>query len=69
MVFEAISPSVLTPGQLAEYVGDYYSEELLALYRVALEGGELFLRLTNRDTELSKKPLEPSLRMPSAWAA
>ncbi len=62
MVFEAILPPVLTPAQLAEYVGDYYSEELLALYRVVLEGGKLFLRLTNRDTELSKKPLEPSLR-------
>ncbi len=62
MVFEAISPPVLTPAQLAEYVGDYYSNELQTLYQVALEDGKLFLRLANKDTELSKKPLQPSLR-------
>ncbi|MGH9943405.1 MAG: serine hydrolase domain-containing protein [Pyrinomonadaceae bacterium] len=62
MVFEAISPPVLTPAQLAEYVGDYDSDELQALYRVALEDGKLFLRLANKDTEWSKKPLQPSLR-------
>jgi len=62
MVFEAISPPVLTPALLTEYVGDYYSDELQAVYRVALEEGKLFLRLANRDTELSKKPLQPSLR-------
>ncbi len=62
MVFEAISPPVLTPAQLAEYVGDYYSDELQALYRIAMEDGKLFLRLANKDTELSKKPLQPSLR-------
>lgn len=62
MVFEALSPPVLTPAQLDEYVGDYYSDELQALYRVALEGGRLFLRLANKDTEWSKEPLQPSLR-------
>jgi hypothetical protein len=62
MVFEAISPLVLTPAQLAEYVGDYYSDELQALYRVALEDGKLFLRLANKETELSKTPLQPSLK-------
>ncbi|MDQ3755625.1 MAG: beta-lactamase family protein [Acidobacteriota bacterium] len=62
MVFEAISPPVLTPAQLAEYVGDYYSDELQALYRIAMEDGKLFLRLANKDTELSKKPFQPSLR-------
>ena len=62
MVFEAISPPVLAPAQLAEYVGDYYSDELQTLYQAALEDGKLFLRLANRDTKLSKKPLQPSLR-------
>ncbi|MCA1626359.1 MAG: serine hydrolase, partial [Acidobacteria bacterium] len=62
MVFEAISPPALTPAQLAEYVGDYDSDELQTLYQVALEDGKLFLRLANKDTELSKKPLQPSLR-------
>ncbi len=62
MVFEAISPPVLTPAQLAEYVGDYYSDELQTLYRVALEDGKLFLRLTHKDTEWTKKSLQPSLK-------
>lgn len=62
MMFEAILPPVLTPAQLAEYVGDYYSDELQTLYRIALEDGKLFLRLADKDTELSKKPLQPSLR-------
>ncbi|MGH9900561.1 MAG: hypothetical protein ACRD68_01840, partial [Pyrinomonadaceae bacterium] len=62
MVFEAISPPVLAPAQLAEYVGDYYSDELQALYQVALEDGNLFLRLANKDTELARKPLQPSLK-------
>ena len=62
MMFEAILPPALTPAQLAEYVGDYYSDELQTLYRIALEDGKLFLRLADKDTESSKKPLQPSLR-------
>jgi len=62
MVFEAISPPVLAPAQLAEYVGDYYSDELQTLYRIALEDGKLFLRLTQKDTEWTKKSLQPSLK-------
>ncbi len=62
MVFEAFSPLVLAPAQLAEYVGDYESDELQTLYRIALEDGRLFLRPANKDTELSKRPLQPSLK-------
>ncbi len=61
-VFEAISLPVLTPALLAEYAGDYYSDELQTLYRVAHEDGKLFLRLANRDTELAKRPLQTSVR-------
>jgi hypothetical protein len=62
MVFEAISPPALTPAQLAEYAGDYYSDELQAVYRVVLEDGRLFLRLANKETELSKTPLQASVK-------
>jgi len=34
----------LTPAQLAEYAGDYYSEELQVTYLVRLERDTLFVR-------------------------
>jgi hypothetical protein len=51
MVFEAISPPVLAPAQLAEYVGDYYIANLNEMWmwrecrvRTACGSGRLWLR-------------------------
>jgi len=58
VTFEAIQPVSPTPTQLAEYVGDYYSDELQFTYKLALEDGKLFFRQRNAP----KKPLSPTLR-------
>jgi CubicO group peptidase (beta-lactamase class C family) len=42
--FEWHTPTVLAPGSLNAYVGDYYSEELDARYRVAATDSTLLLR-------------------------
>ncbi len=57
VTFEAIQLVSLTPAQLAEYVGDYYSDELQFTYRLVLEEHKLFLRHRNAP----KKPLCPTL--------
>ncbi len=35
----------LTPDQLNQYVGDYYSDELSATYQISLEGNQLYLKV------------------------
>lgn len=40
----AVAPFSLTPTQLAEYVGDYYSDELQVTYKVLLEDNKLVAR-------------------------
>jgi hypothetical protein len=42
--FEAVTPASPTATQLAEYVGDYYNDELQVTYKVTLEKGKLYLR-------------------------
>jgi CubicO group peptidase (beta-lactamase class C family) len=43
--FEGAKPAILSADQLAEYAGEYYSDELQATYKVVLEEGKLFYRL------------------------
>ena len=57
VTFEAIQLVSPTPAQLAEYVGDYYSDELQFTYKLVLEEGKLFFRHRNAP----KKPLSPTL--------
>jgi hypothetical protein len=52
---ELFSP---TPAQLAEYAGEYYSEELGVTYRLALEEG----RLVFKHKHASKSPLFPTIK-------
>ncbi|HKE06166.1 MAG TPA: serine hydrolase domain-containing protein [Blastocatellia bacterium] len=40
-------PLTLTAGQLAEYIGAYYSDELDATYRIVIEEGNLFIKARN----------------------
>jgi len=58
VTFEAIKLVSPTPAQLAEYVGDYYSDELQFTHNLVLEDGKLFFRHRNAP----KKPLSPTLR-------
>jgi CubicO group peptidase (beta-lactamase class C family) len=51
-MIEVISPNA---DQLAEYVGDYCSEELQVTYRIVLERGKLYARYRNSP----KDPLKP----------
>jgi CubicO group peptidase (beta-lactamase class C family) len=44
---KAADVSPLTPKQLQEYAGDYYSDELPALYKLIVEDGKLFLKYRN----------------------
>lgn len=55
--FEAIQLVSPTSAQLAEYVGDYYSDELQFTYKLMLEDDELFFRHKNAP----KNPLSPTL--------
>ncbi len=57
VTFEAIQPVSPTPSQLAEYVGNYYSDELQFTYKLVLENGNLFFRHRNAPN----KPLSPTL--------
>jgi len=57
VTFEAIQPVSPTSTQLAEYVGDYYSNELQFTYKLVLEDGKLLFRHRNAP----KKPLSPTL--------
>lgn len=56
---ELVSPSSV---ELADYAGDYYSDELGVTYKVALEGGKLYVRHENKYKELPTNALEPTLK-------
>jgi hypothetical protein len=58
VIFEAIQLVSPTSTQLAEYVGDYYSDELQFTYKLVLRDGKLFFRHKNAP----KKPLSQTLR-------
>ena len=62
VTFEAVEMVSPSAAQLAEYVGDYYSEELGVTYKVALEDGKLFIRHENRYKDLPRQALEPTVR-------
>jgi CubicO group peptidase (beta-lactamase class C family) len=57
VTFEAIQLVSPTSAQLAEYVGEYYSDELQVTYKLVLENGKLFFRYRNAP----RKPLSPTL--------
>ncbi len=51
---EAAKELSLTPAQLEEYAGEYYSEELLTAYRLVINEGALFIKIRN----ISNMPLK-----------
>ncbi|HYJ45880.1 MAG TPA: hypothetical protein VEV81_04640, partial [Pyrinomonadaceae bacterium] len=63
--FEAVAPASPTAEQLAEYVGDYYNDELQVTYRVVIESGKPFIRLGYGrlgNNFRSKNPLTPTIK-------
>src|SRR5262249_39684201 len=48
---EAVALVVLTPDQLADYAGEYVSEELAATYRLTTRNNQLWLRVNSRRWE------------------
>jgi hypothetical protein len=47
VVHERVEPVSPGAGQLAEFAGIYYSDELDTAYRIVLEGGKIILRVKN----------------------
>jgi CubicO group peptidase (beta-lactamase class C family) len=60
--YEAVRFVTPTPAQLAEYEGDYFSEELQVAYKIILDTGKLFLRHENPHKSYPKEPLEPTFK-------
>ena len=65
VTFEAVTPALPTAEQLAEYAGDYYSDELQVTYKVVVENGKPFIRLGYGrlgNNFRSKNPLTPTIK-------
>jgi CubicO group peptidase (beta-lactamase class C family) len=60
VTLEAVQLVTPTPSQLAEYTGDYRSDEVQATYKIVLENGKLFLRHENEFKNYPKNPLQPT---------
>lgn len=60
VTLEAVQLVKPTPAQLAEYTGDYRSDEAQVTYRIVLENGKLFLKHENEFKDVPKNPLEPT---------
>ena len=45
---------------MAEYVGEYRSDEVQAAYKVVFENGKLFLRHENEYKDYPRNPFEPT---------
>ena len=61
LVLEAVELVTPTPVQLAEYVGEYRSDEILTTYKIVLENGKLFLRHENEYKDYPRNPLDPTV--------
>jgi len=60
IAFESVKLVTPTPPQLAEYIGEYRSDEVQASYSVILEDGRLYLRHENEYKDYPKNPLQPT---------
>jgi dipeptidyl aminopeptidase/acylaminoacyl peptidase/CubicO group peptidase (beta-lactamase class C family) len=58
ITLQAIETVQINADPLAEYAGDYYSEELQATYKLALVGGALYIR----HRSAPEAPLQPGFR-------
>jgi hypothetical protein len=60
VTFEPVQLVKPTSAQLAEYPGDYRSDEVQVTYRIVLEDGKLFVRHENEFKDIPKSPLQPT---------
>ena len=60
IVFESVQLVTPTAAQLAEYIGEYRSDEVQASYKIVLEDGRLYLRHENEYKDYPKNPLQPT---------
>lgn len=60
ITFDRVQLVKPTSAQLAEYSGEYRSDEVQATYKIVVEGGKLFVRHENEFKDLPKNPLEPT---------
>ncbi len=60
VTLEAVQLVTPTPAQLADYTGDYRSDEVQATYKIVLEDGRLYLRNENEYKDYPKNPLQPT---------
>jgi len=60
IAFESVQLVTPTPPQMAEYIGEYRSDEVQASYKVILEDGRLYLRHENEYKDYPKNPLQPT---------
>lgn len=61
-VFERIEPITLTAAQLQSYTGDYFSNDIQATYRFAVEDGALVARIVEGGPDSEPFRLQPLLR-------
>ena len=60
IAFESVQLVTPTAVQLAEYIGEYRSDEVQASYKIVLEDGRLYLRHENEYKDYPKNPLQPT---------
>jgi len=60
--FKSIRLELLSPAQLKEYTGSFYSEELKTTYKILLENGKLFMRHENPYKDYPEDALSPTFK-------
>ncbi|MFQ6038380.1 MAG: serine hydrolase domain-containing protein, partial [Candidatus Aminicenantales bacterium] len=60
--YDAVAWEVISPDQLSDYVGEYFSEELQVTCRILVEKERLFIRHENPYKNYPRDPLKPTLK-------
>jgi len=60
--FKLIRLELLSPAQLKEYIGSFYSEELQTTYEILLENGKLYIRHENPYKDYPEDALYPTFK-------
>ncbi len=60
--FKIIRLELLSPAQLKEYTGSFYSEELQTTYEILLENGKLYIRHENPYKDYPEDALTPTFK-------
>jgi hypothetical protein len=60
ITFDPVQLVKPTSAQLAEYAGDYRSDEVQTTYKIVMEGGKLYVRHENEFKDLPRSPLDPT---------